>query len=287
MRRQRQIGVRSIDGAGNNLGDPDMGRAGMPLLRLVPADYADGVATLAGPDRRSAREISNLVVAQSQSIPSAYRFGHSAVSATLLRLGADGAPIAEGNLALRDAFFAPARLASEGGIDPILRGLARQVCQAVDPYVSDELRNFLFGPPGAGGFDLASLNIQRGRDHGLPSYNVVRRAFGLERAADFAEVTSDPDLQAKLAAAYARVDDVDLWVGGLAEDPLPDAMVGELLTTVIAEQFEALRDADRYWYTRTLGPAQRAEAESTTLAAVIRRNTSIGDEIADDAFHVP
>jgi hypothetical protein len=64
-------------------------------------------------------------------------------------------------------------------------------------------------------------------------------------------------------------------------------MVGELLTTVIAEQFETLRDGDRYWYTRTLSAAERAQAEATTLAAVIRRNTSIGDEIADDAFHVP
>ena len=54
----------------------------------------------------------------------------------------------------------------------------------------DDVRNFLFGPPGADGFDLAALNIQRGRDHGLPSYNDARAALGLSRAQSFAEVSS-------------------------------------------------------------------------------------------------
>jgi peroxidase len=504
--------VRSIDGSGNNLSDPDLGRAGEQLLRLVPADYADGVSALAGPERASAREISNLVVAQEDSIPNSrrvsdflwqwgqfvdhdldltdgvdppepadiavpagdpffdpdatgtgtitfnrsiydpatgadaehpreqlneitvwldasqvygsdgeraaalrtndgtgrlrtsdgdllpfnvdglpnaggsdpslflagdvraneqvgltalhtlfvrehnrladeiharnpasedervyqaarrmviaevqvityheflpallgpdalppyrgydpgvdprisnefsaasYRFGHSAVSPTLLRLGADGGPIGSGHLALRDAFFSPGRVVDEGGIDPILRGLAGQVCQAVDAYVVDDLRNFLFGPPGAGGFDLASLNIQRGRDHGLPGYNDAREAFGLPRARNFADVTSDPALRAKLASAYDDVDAIDLWVGGLAEDPRPGAMVGELVGAVVAEQFAVLRDGDRFWYARTLSDADRARVESTRLADVIRRNTGIGSELADDVFRV-
>ncbi len=67
----------------------------------------------------------------------AYRFGHSALSPTLLRLDAEGNPIAAGHLALRDAFFAPWRLIREEGIEPLLRGLASQRCQRVDPYVVD------------------------------------------------------------------------------------------------------------------------------------------------------
>lgn len=217
----------------------------------------------------------------------AYRYGHSALSSTILRLNAQGEEIEAGHLALRDAFFSPQRLITENGIAPILRGLANQVCQAIDPYVIDDVRNFLFGPPGAGGFDLASLNIQRGRDHGLPSYNDVREALGFNRARRFADITSNIDLQARLAAAYGNVNDVDVWVGGLAEDPLPGAMVGRLVFTVLKDQFEALRDGDRFWYQLTLTPEELNDVENTRLADIIRRNTNIGDEIANDVFHVP
>jgi hypothetical protein len=215
-----------------------------------------------------------------------YRFGHSALSPTLLRLDATLTPIPEGNLALRDAFFRPDRIVNEGGIEPLLRGLASQACSAIDTEIVDDVRNFLFGPPGAGGFDLASLNIQRGRDHGLSSYNVTRQIMGLEPRADFSEVSTDPDVQARLASVYADVEDIDLWVGALAEDPFNDGHVGELAHVVIRKQFERLRDGDRYWYQMTLLPAEIAELESTTLADVIRRNTSIGAEISDDVFQV-
>ena len=144
----------------------------------------------------------------------AYRFGHSALSSTLLRLGADGNEIQQGHLALADAFFRPDRIVNEGGIEPLLRGLAAQACQAIDPHVVDAVRNFLFGEPGQGGFDLAALNIQRGRDHGLPSYNDAREAMGLARAEGFEEISRARGIQDRLADAYRTVDDVDLCVGG-------------------------------------------------------------------------
>ena len=216
----------------------------------------------------------------------AYRFGHSTLSPTLLRLEANGSTIAFGNLALRDAFFQPQRLVEEGGLAPIFRGLASQISQAVDPLVIDDLRNFLFGPPGAGGFDLASLNIQRGRDHGLPSYNAARRALDLPRARRFDEITSDPELEERLRSVYDDVDDVDVWVGGLAEDRRSEGMVGQLFFRIMKRQFEALRDGDRYWYELTLSPSERQMVEQTRLSDIIRRNTDAGPELQDDVFHL-
>lgn len=215
----------------------------------------------------------------------AYRFGHSALSPTLLRLDASGQEVAAGHLALRDAFFAPSRIHDEGGIAPILRGLAAQECQAIDLYVIDDVRNFLFGPPGAGGFDLAALNVQRGRDHGLPSYNAVREAMGLGRVTSFVEISSDPEVQARLGETYGDVEAIDAWVGALAEDPLPGAMVGELVATIVREQFAALRDGDRFWYANVLGRRERDQVEGIRLADVIRANTPIGAELPDDVFH--
>ena len=216
-----------------------------------------------------------------------YRFGHSQVSARLMRVDAAGFEIPHGHLALRDAFFQPARIRTEGGIDPILRGLAAQQAQEVDLRIVDDLRSFLFGPPGAGGLDLAALNIQRGRDHGLPSYNECRVQMGLTAKTSFADITSDAALQAALAGVYASVDEIDAWVGGLAEDHLPGAMVGEFLHAVLRDQFQRLRDGDRFWYERVFTGAALADLEDTTLAHIIRRNTGILGELPNDVFRVP
>jgi hypothetical protein len=217
----------------------------------------------------------------------AYRFGHSALSPQLLRLDAQGNESAYGHLPLRNAFFAPYRMTSEDSMDSLLRGLASQLCQKIDPYVIDDVRNFLFGDPLAGGFDLVTLNIQRGRDHGLPSYNDTRRQLGLSAAGDFSDITQNEDLQQRLAAAYATVEDIDLWVGGLAEDNEPRAHVGELFFRIIKDQFEALRDGDRFWYELTLNARERERIESTRLSDIIKRNTGVGEELQTDVFHVP
>lgn len=216
----------------------------------------------------------------------AYRYGHSALNSTLQRIDKFGQPSIYGHLALRDAFFNPSRIIDEGGIDPVLRGLAKQAAQAVDTRVIDDVRNFLFGAPGSGGFDLVSLNIQRGRDHGLPSYNDVREILGFSRALNFADISSDPDTQARLALAYSSVDGIDLWVGGLSEDPVPRSHVGPLFHSIIKDQFEALRDGDRYWYAVSLSRKERKMVQRLRLSDIIRLNTDIGNEINNDVFHV-
>ena len=131
------------------------------------------------------------------------------------------------------AFFDP-RIIQQYGIDPVLKYLASDVAQAVDAKAVDELRNFLFGPPGspAGGQDLISLDIQRGRDHGLADYNTTRVAFGLPAVTNFAQISSDPQVVAGLRQLYGQtngvdnVNNIDLFVGLVAEDHLPGSSVG-------------------------------------------------------------
>ncbi len=149
------------------------------------------------------------------------------------------------------------------------------------------MRNFLFGAPGAGGFDLVSLNIQRGRDHGLPDYNSVRRQLGLTPKTSFATISSDLRIQRRLEEAYGDVERIDPWVGGLAEDHLTGALVGELIHTVLVEQFERLRDGDRCWYAEVFDPLTVSQLERIRLSDIIRMNTMIESEIPDDVFHAP
>lgn len=76
-------------------------------------------------------------------------------------------------------------------------------------------------------------------------------------------------------------------ISGLAEDLYQEAIVGELIFTVLKQQFEAVRDGDRFWYQNNMFSQEELEAlEQTTLADVIRRNTRIGSEIQDNVFLV-
>ena len=135
----------------------------------------------------------------------AFRLGHTMLSSTIHRVDEDGSENSFGNLALLDAFFRPDRLVTEGGVDALFRGAATSKSEAIDTQIIDDVRNFLFGPPGSGGFDLAALNIQRGRDHGLDDYNAYREAYGLQKVTTFAEITSDVALQIKLEELFGTV----------------------------------------------------------------------------------
>ena len=95
------------------------------------------------------------------------------VNPKLARLSANFSSIPEGPLPLRQAFFAPWRLVEEGGIDPILRGLYATPAKMNMPneVMNEELTEKLFSVAHAVALDLGALNVQRGRDHGLPSYS--------------------------------------------------------------------------------------------------------------------
>jgi len=205
----------------------------------------------------------------------AYRFGHTMLPTELLRLNKRYRPIAAGHVPLKQAFFNPI-LIKEHGVDSLFRGLSAQTAQAVDLLLVDDIRNFLFANTGGVGFDLASLNIQRGRDHLLPSYNAVRSALGLTSISQFQDDIFSPENATKLASVYSATDEMDLWVAGLAEKPTGDALVGEVFQRIIKQQFENIRDGDAAWYENDQFSAKELKKlKRLKLSQVIKRNTGI------------
>src|SRR5262249_33672719 len=135
-----------------------------------------------------------------------------------------------------------------------------------------------------GGFDLASLNIQRGRDHGLADYNTVRAAYGLPKVTSFAQITSNTDVQAKLQQLYGDVNHIDLWVGGLAEDHVAGSSLGPLFQRIVANQFQRIRNGDRFWFENIYSGLVRNAFENVTLAQVLAHNTVNNDLQANVFF---
>jgi hypothetical protein len=211
----------------------------------------------------------------------ALRFGHSIVSNALDRLDETG-NVTE-SLLLRDAFFlTPAEFERNGGADGFMRKLAADVSNKLDVHIVDDLRNLLDDPPAA--LDLAATNIQRGRDLGLGTLNQTRIALGLVPYEQWNQITSDPALQAALSTTYGDIQNVDLWIGGLAEDRVTGAMVGQTFRTILVDQFTRLRDGDQYWWeNRPWSPEDRALLDNTTLAGLILRNTNT-IKIQNDVF---
>ena len=216
-----------------------------------------------------------------------FRFGHTMVSPQLMRIHADNHPDADASLDLMTAFFNPAVIQTADDVELILKGLACQLQQNADPRIIPQLRNTLFGPAGSGGMDLAALNIQRGRDHGLADYNTVRQAYGLDPATTWSDITSDISLRVAFDSAYSSIDDLDLWPASLAEDHLPGAAVGETIATALASEFSRLAVGDAFFYLwdTDLSPTLREEITRTTLSDIIANNTGLSPQ--PNVFFIP
>lgn len=206
----------------------------------------------------------------------AFRMGHSLLNGKLLRMKDNCQPLPGGKLELKDAFFSPKLLVDMGKISPFLKGMSYQVEQELDCKVVDNVRNFLFGTPGIG-MDLAAVNIQRGRDVGLPGFNKIREAYGLNRIESFQELCANPELVSILSELYGSVDDVDPWVGMLAEDNVQGSIFGETLITIMGRQFQALRDGDRFYYENdpVLTLDEKKAIKNTTLHDIIVANSDL------------
>ncbi|XP_053386612.1 peroxidase-like protein isoform X2 [Mercenaria mercenaria] len=127
-----------------------------------------------------------------------------------------------------------------------------------DRIIEEAVRSLLFLDTDNNiAFDLAALNIQRGRDHGLPSYNKYRTWCGLSSVrSNWDSFWGNSGLidhtnrarRLLRKAGYKSPLDIDLFVGGLTETPLSGGNLGPTFECIIGRQFQRLKFGDRLWY---------------------------------------
>jgi Ca2+-binding RTX toxin-like protein len=289
-----------------------------------------------------------------------YRFGHSLLQETVDRIDANGNVVdadpgmaGDQQMSLVNAFLNPLAYAQRGAAGTaaaeIVHGATHQVGNEVDEFVTDALRNSVYGLP----LDLAAINLARGYDTGIAPLNEVRRqfhggtgdadlrpyaswtefgdnirhpeslvnfiaAYGIhplladattvaeKRAAAMVIVEGRADDPATFenesvnpdtdflngAGAFADVetgiDNVDLWIGGLAEKPLSSGgLLGSTFNFVFETQMENLQNGDRLYYlSRLEGTNFLNQLEGTSFSELVMRNTGV-THLPFDIFSVP
>ncbi|CAI5441932.1 unnamed protein product [Caenorhabditis angaria] len=197
---------------------------------------------------------------------------------------------------LASEFINMTKIYQPNSVEKIIGGLSGKRQMQTDRHVDDSVRNFLFsdrGRPGTG-LDLISINIQRGRDHGIAPYNYYREYCKLEPLLSFHSFFADinPEGLEVLAKVYESPEDIDLFTGIFSEILIPGAIVGPTAACIIAEQFKRLKNCDRFYYENGDNPdtrfteAQLNEIRKTTLSSLICANTKL-TKIAKDVFSVP
>ena len=236
------------------------------------------------------------------SIPNAYataafRYGHSLIRPQFARLDENYRSLSIGPLNLLDSFFNTAQYNNSFGTDPLLRGLLTEAARRSDEFLNPVLTTQLFKSADSVARDLASLNINRGRDHGLPPY-LVWREFCIKFFA-MNNISVDPDFRSdltrlELLRVYGSLDTVDLFAGGMAEEPYvhidgQKSILGPTFTCIFIITFRAQASGDRFFFlnkdTNTL--PQVAQFKNAKLSKVVCNNADNIKKIQLNAFVLP
>lgn len=113
------------------------------------------------------------------------------------------------------------------------------------------MTNHLFQEPANDyGKDLASINIQRAREHGIPGYPSWRQHCKLPPIKSWSSMLTDISNATVKAYydMYTSPEDVDLWSAGVSERSVDDSVVGPTFNCIIAKTFSDLKKGDRFWY---------------------------------------
>ena len=214
----------------------------------------------------------------------AYRYGHSLVRPRFDRLNEDYNPLPIGPLNLVDAFFAPDQFRKSLGTDPIMRGWVSTNSRRMDEFVNSVLTTQLFQTPLSPGLDLAALNMQRGRDHGLSPY-LVYKNFCFEKFGISSDFENDLTL-VRFLKLYGSLETLDLWIGGLAEERLPEGLLGATFSCIFGLTFKGVREGDRFFWLNpgVFTPEQRKSIARDSLSRVICDNSDGIEFIQPDAY---
>lgn len=228
----------------------------------------------------------------------AFRFGHTLVRNKMGRFDKNNLFMAP-SVNLSETMFKPdeAYNSAAGGIESLFRSLINEPPSRFDTAISDLLQNHLFefkvSDNSVIAFDLAAVNINRGRDHGIPSYNEFRQICGFPRASSFADLGDfiKPDKIRRLQSIYSDVDDIDFYVGGLSEEPPNGVLVGPTFGCIIANQFKDWKKGDRFFYENGPSPTsfnlnQLREIKKASLARLICNDFDI-NQIQPNVFLQP
>ena len=190
----------------------------------------------------------------------------------------------ETQVPLSDTFFNPELVYIPGHLDKFLIGLASQPSQKYDNIVTEQVTNHLFQAKDKSfGMDLVALNLQRGRDHGIPGYNAFRELCGLNKAENFDRLADSipKRIIERLKILYKDVDDVDLFIGGISETAVPGALLGPTFQCIIGDQFKRLQQGDRFFYDSYNNPGKFTDAQLVEIrhASLARITCDNGDGI--------
>ncbi|XP_066468473.1 peroxidasin homolog isoform X2 [Tiliqua scincoides] len=223
----------------------------------------------------------------------AFRFGHTLINPILYRLDENFETIPQGHIPLHKAFFSPFRIVNEGGIDPLLRGLfgVAGKMRVTSQLLNTELTERLFSMARAVALDLAAMNIQRGRDHGIPPYHDFRVFCNLSSAYTFEDLKNEiknPSIRDKLLRLYGSPLNIDLFPALMVEDLVPGSRLGPTLMCLLSTQFKRLRDGDRLWHENpgVFSPAQLTQIKQVSLARILCDNGDNITRVQHDVFRV-
>uniref|UniRef100_A0A672S836 NAD(P)H oxidase (H2O2-forming) n=1 Tax=Sinocyclocheilus grahami TaxID=75366 RepID=A0A672S836_SINGR len=286
--------VQRYDGWYNNLADHNRGATGAALVRLFPAQYTDGVyLPQQEPHLPNPRQISNIAMSgqsgllsyRNRSVLSVHRLsagyqkyvdpGISAeFEAAAVRFGLTLAPPGVYKRYISQITFNP-NLQSSQDVDELIMGMASQIAEREDNIIVEDLRDYMYGPLRFSRSDAVALTIQRGRDFGLPSYNQIRESLNMRPVNSWDEINPKLNNTQVLELAELYENDtsrLDLFVGGLLES---QEGPGPVFSSIILDQFERIRNADRFWFENK----QNGLFTEEEIQAI--RNTTFHDVLLD------